>query len=400
MHIEYGLIRSLLFLFAGSLVFSLSACGGGGGSTGGGGENYVIWTGNANGSVIVDAANHQFAVDSATRSVVSLPNAVILNGLTVDSSGVVYNNNGAVIGTVSGATSTSGSTIAEFFCSTSGAMTITTTSTSYFYSCGTGGPSGTGSTGGSGSGTGTGGGGSKGNTASFLVNETTEVNGTLTGVAPNYVSASGITLSVNTSVWAFTWAQYAASFWAVDVANATLLKNGAAFSGYALAPAGQTGLNHVTLPAGTWYVGVVPNQSINSTYTNQIYAELSAVSLSGAAEVGGVPMGTGVLNPGGWVTQPFTISTGQRTYLETEGAGGTFAVMTPAQAQNFSNAYGGGNGYNGGSYQYTYACGPTSGSPALEIECELSLPAGNYSLVYFNNTAVPSGGAGNIGFFQ
>lgn len=115
-----------------------SASGSGGGST-----NYVSWSGNANGTTIVDAANNLFAVDASTREVVALASNTILTGLTVNSlADVLYN--GGVIGSVASVASTSGSQIAEFFCSNGNPMTISV-STTWTTSCG---GNGTGSTGG------------------------------------------------------------------------------------------------------------------------------------------------------------------------------------------------------------------------------------------------------------
>lgn len=258
------------------------------------------------------------------------------------------------------------------------------------------GSSSTSSSGGTGSGGSGGGGTGGGSTASFSINETAEINGTLTGTAPYYVDSSTLTLTANTTIWAFTWSQYSASFYAVDSTNAQYIKNGSGFYGYLLAPSGSTGLNHVTLPAGTWYVAIVPNQTITSGYSNKFFAEMAAVTLPGAVESGNFPVGTGVVNSGGWQTTPFTVGS-SRMYIETEGAGGIFAVMTGAQANTFAATYP--NGFTGGSIFYTDPCGST-GAPALELECEIQLPAGNYALVYINNGASASGGAANIAAFQ
>lgn len=362
------------------LAAALTSTGGGGG-----GSNYITWTGSANDTVILDAANNQFAVDASTGAVVALATTTTLTGLTVDSSANLLLNS-SIIGGVYSAQSTSGSSIVVFNCSDGSGMTISVT-TIYTYSCDGGG------------GGGDGGGGGSGNGGSFSVNETSEITATLTGSRPNYVSSSGLTLAANTQVWAFTWAEYSASFYAVDAANANLLMNGSRFNGYSLGSAGQTGLLYATLPPGTWYVAVSPNQNIDASYSNRIYAELSVPTLSGASEVSNVPFGTGVLQPGGWITQPFTITSGNgRAFIETEGDGGTFAVMTEAQANNFASAYR--NGFFGGTYSYVSACGASSGSPATEIECELQLPPGSYSIVYINTTSSSSGGAANIGFFQ
>jgi hypothetical protein len=339
---------------------------------GGGGSNYVTWINSANGTTIKDGANNNFAVDASTRAVVMLANNTTLTGLTVNTAATVLYN-GTVIGSVTLAASTTGSQIAVFTCSNGSTMTITYT-TGWFQSC------------------------SGNSSATFSVNETSEINATLTGASPNYVSSSTLTLTATTTVWAFSWSEYTASFWAVDATNAQLLMNGSAFSGYPLASAGHSGFGSVTLPAGTWYVGAVPNQTIDSSYSNRVYAEMSSITLPGFSMTNNFPVGTGAVNPGGWQSTPFTINSGTREYIETEGAGGTFVVMDATQANNFATTYS--SGFFGGSYAYTYACGTTSGSPALEIECEMKLPPGNYALVYINTGSSTSGGAANIAVFQ
>jgi hypothetical protein len=235
-------------------------------------------------------------------------------------------------------------------------------------------------------------------TTSFVINETSEINATLTGSVPNYVATgTPLTLATGMTVWSFTWAQYTTKFYAVDAANAQLLLNGSPFRGYPLAPAGTIGINFVTLPAGTWYVGVVPNQTITSTYNNQIYAELDAIYLPSWVENGNVTS-IPTRNAGGWVGQPFTIPSGNyREFIETEGSGGIFAVMDATQYTSFTSTYA--NGYNGGAYSFMYACGPNSGGAALEIECEMHLSPGNYALVYINNVSGTLGGAANIQFY-
>lgn len=96
--------------------------------------NYTSWTGSANGTTIMDAASNQFAVYASTRDVIALTPNTILTGLTVNTSAQVLYN-GSVIGTVSPVTSTSGSSITEFYCSAGSPMTITVGST-WSTSCG------------------------------------------------------------------------------------------------------------------------------------------------------------------------------------------------------------------------------------------------------------------------
>ncbi len=367
-------------------VLAVTACGGGG-DDGGSDPNYIHWNGNANDTTVLDAGNGRYAVDADTRTVVALASTTNLLGLVVDDRANVVAN-GAAIGYVGAATSTTGARIMVFFCSDGSAMTISLSAQGWRAGC----ASGTG--GGSGGGGGTGGGGGS---ASFSVNETSEINATLTGASPNFVDTSGLTLTKTTRVWAFSWAEFAAEFWVVDAANAAALKAGGRFSGFRMADAGSSGMSFVTLPAGTWYVAVFPSGTFGSGYSNRIYAELSVPTLAGATEVNDAPMYAGG-NAGSWRSMSFSVGTGSRAFLETEGSGGLWAVMDPSQYSSFSAAYGG--GYNGGSFSYVYACGPSSGGAALEIECELKLPPGTYYLVYVNNTGSAAGGAANIGYFQ
>lgn len=106
-----------------------------------------------------------------------------------------------------------------------------------------------------------------------------------------------------------------------------------------------------------------------------------------------------VHDPCGWESVGFSFPAGDvRAYLETEGFGGQFVIMTASQHQAFTAAYLR-NGYNGGAYAFTYACGGQSGGPATEIECELKLPPDNYFLVYVNDTGSRAGGSANIQFY-
>lgn len=116
-----------------------------------GSTSYTSWTGSANGTTIMDAASHQFGVNSSTSAVVALASNTILTGLTVNSSAQVLYN-GSLIGSVSLASSMSGSQIAEFFCSDGNPMTITVSS-SWSTSCGGSGTTSGSSSGSSGSST-------------------------------------------------------------------------------------------------------------------------------------------------------------------------------------------------------------------------------------------------------
>ncbi|MEN9670928.1 MAG: hypothetical protein RL018_1205 [Pseudomonadota bacterium] len=107
-----------------SMFFGLVLTGCGGGD--GGGSNYVTWSGNANGTYIVDWNNEFFVVNATTRQV-ERENGVVLLSTFVDTNGNFYSNN-AWIGYVGYAASTTGSTIAMFRCSDSVRMNIFTTS--------------------------------------------------------------------------------------------------------------------------------------------------------------------------------------------------------------------------------------------------------------------------------
>ena len=237
--------------------------------------------------------------------------------------------------------------------------------------------------------------------SSFSITETGEANFTLTAANPRHLSTSDyIDLPVATQIWTFTAAEYAVNIYMLDQPNAQLFLNNASFQGY-LIGGGQTGLDFMTLPAGRYWIGTVPGQSSpGSTYSNRVFHEVAFYALPNWVEDINVPLGTGMVNPRGWVSKGFTIGSGDyRAYLETEGMGGTFAVMTAAQYASFQAANSGGLS-NGGSYSYIYACGNSSGGAATEIECELKLPAGTYYLVYLNDQSTAMGGAANIQFYR
>ena len=249
------------------------------------------------------------------------------------------------------------------------------------------------------------GGGSTGTTGSHA-DYTTSWNGsesdeplvTLTGSSPTYVDHSAFSLTQTTTVNAFTSAQFMAQFWVLDATNAQLAINGQGFSGFRLSPAGTSGFNVVTLPAGNWYLTALPNQATFPSYSNEVFLEVAWGSYPSWVQNGGVTLAATAMNPGGWKTQPFSVPSGDfRGRIETEGSAGVFAVMTAAQAQSFTSQYA--NGFNGGTIGYTYACGSTSGGFNLEIECEVKLPAGNYALVYINNSGRVAGGAGIVSYF-
>jgi hypothetical protein len=205
-------------------------------------------------------------------------------------------------------------------------------------------------------------------------------------------------LGAQQTVWAFTASQYSGvSFWAMNQANITILQNGGTFQGYHIDSAGQPGMNFPSLPAGTWCFAAVANVSISQGQTYSGFDEVSIIDLPGAVTTGNVAMAVGG-NAGYWQTKPFTIVSGKRTYIETEGNGGKFAILDSSGSAAFTAANS--NGYTGGSYTYIYACGGKSGGPATEIECEMQLPPGNYVLLYVNDSGSWAGGAANIAYYQ
>lgn len=138
-----------------ALLAMLCACGGGGDSGGsspnGGGVSYVSWNGSANGTVIKDANNEDFAIDASSRNVVALSDGRVLNGATVDSAARV-SISGQSIGIVSISASTTGSKIAVFQCNDGSPLDFKASASTWTYSCGAGSP--TGGTQGPGSGAG------------------------------------------------------------------------------------------------------------------------------------------------------------------------------------------------------------------------------------------------------
>lgn len=232
---------------------------------------------------------------------------------------------------------------------------------------------------------------------SFAIDETGEASFILTAANPNHLDPGDtFTITSTQTVWAFTAAQYAVNIYALDVTNAQRFLDGQSFQGYLLCGTqGSVGMCFPTLPAGKYWIGTVPNQPIGSNYSNPVFHEVSVnhslprwyMSDNVAMRADG--------NPGAWKSQGFTIPSGSvRAYIETEGYGGKFAVMTPAQYNSFAAAYP--NGFFSGSYSYIYACGNKSGGADTEIECEMKLPAGTYYLVWFNDTGRWAGSAANI----
>ena len=257
----------------------------------------------------------------------------------------------------------------------------------------------TGGSGSTGSTNGTTGGGTSGGaadyTASISSTETGETNFTLTSSNPNHLDTNEyIDVQTTTNIWAFTAAEYSVNIYLLDHANAQLFLNGSTFNGYPITSGGNTGMNFVTVAPGRYWIGTVPGQgSIGASYSNRVYHEVAYHSLANWVQDINVPLGTGAVNPGGWQSKGFSTGSGDfRAFIETEGMGGTFVVMTSSQFASFQAANP--NRLGGGSYSYIYACGTSSGGAALEIECEMKLPANSsFYLVYMNDQQTVMGGA-------
>lgn len=132
-------LRTPHLLFAlGIACTMLAGCGGAGTDFDPGpdaGPDYVTWNGSANGVLIKDADNGNFAVEASSRAVVALDIDSRLSGLFVDQSAQVVND-GQVIGAVTPDISTGGSQIAVFSCSDGSRMKIVLASGGWSYQCG------------------------------------------------------------------------------------------------------------------------------------------------------------------------------------------------------------------------------------------------------------------------
>jgi hypothetical protein len=248
-----------------------------------------------------------------------------------------------------------------------------------------------------------GGGGTIGNggadfTTPWTGDESDEPLVVLTGSSPQYLDQTPFTLNQTTTVSTFTSAQFTAQFWVLDFANAQRFLNGQSFSGFRMLPAGQSGYGPITLPAGTYYMAVQPNQTVFPSYSNEVFMEVSWGRYPKWVANGGITVVEAGSNPGAWRSLGFTVPTGDfRARIETEGSAGTFAVMSNAQFQAFSAQNP--SGFTGGTISFLYACGNQTGGADLEIECDLSLPPGNYVLIYINTADHTAGGAGVIQYF-
>ena len=232
--------------------------------------------------------------------------------------------------------------------------------------------------------------------ANFDINESSEDSFALTAAKPYHLNTSNyIDLSVTTQVVAFTAAQYSGvNIYALDAANAQQLLYGNGFRGYSLTPGSNSyGLNYVTLPAGRWWIGVSYSGSLGTSQSVLGFDEVSVTSLPGSNFIGNIPMSVSG-NQGAWSQKGFTVTGSPDLYIETEGSGGKFMIMTDPQWASFYSKYA--NGYTGGSYTYTSTLSGTGTTPATEIEGDLRLPDGTYHLVWINDSGQWAGGAGNI----
>lgn len=96
---------------------------------------YITWNGSANGNIVLDRNNERFRV--STSGGVVTEGGIGLGALTVNGSTVIYN--GAAIGSVSLATSTTGSSIAVFRCTNGTLLDIVTGGGTYSIDCGSSG---------------------------------------------------------------------------------------------------------------------------------------------------------------------------------------------------------------------------------------------------------------------
>jgi hypothetical protein len=237
--------------------------------------------------------------------------------------------------------------------------------------------------------------------ASFTDAETGDESTSLTPSHLRDLNQAPVTITQTTQFVDFLAAEYSnVQFWALDPTNAQAFLNGAtSWRGYQLNGANGTyGLQIVTLPPGTYYIGAIYQGSLGSGQSVPIFDELSAVSAAGENFIGNVPMAVGG-QAGAWSAQGFQISGSPDVYIETEASAGKFMLMSTAQFQSFEAAYP--NGFTGGSYSYltSAAYGGAAGTPAAELEGDLKFPAGTYYLVWINDSGGWAGGAANLSGF-
>jgi hypothetical protein len=122
--------RRRLFLVA--VCAAVVSCGGGGGDTSSD-STYANWTGSANGSVIKDASNDSFEVESATGALV-FNRSNRLSGVLISSSGAM-SYRGTASGSVVLSTATNGARISTLVCNSGVATDIAVTGNSWSWNC-------------------------------------------------------------------------------------------------------------------------------------------------------------------------------------------------------------------------------------------------------------------------
>ena len=225
----------------------------------------------------------------------------------------------------------------------------------------------------------------------FSTSEQAETTDTITYSHQRSISTnSSFSLKTQTDVIAFTYAQYAASFYALDRQNAQACMNGYSFNGYLLTTAkGQSGLSTVTLPAGEYWICVTPEQSLFDGYSNKIGYEVATLNTSGASIKSFITM-TGGYSAGGWESKSFAINSDGAYYLEAESTGGAFYILEDNEYKSkFING-----GPLPGAFKYIDTCGAGSS----EMECTLKIPHGNYYLVYANTSSSWNGFASYLAY--
>lgn len=224
----------------------------------------------------------------------------------------------------------------------------------------------------------------------FEITETGDDAFVLSQGQPQHIDLQKVlALTQQTTVNLFTSAEApGVSIWAVDPANAQALSQGAAFQGTLLNPQGQFGFTTVTLPAGNWLFGA----TFTGSQPTHAFIDASTISLPGVPTAGNVPMAA-VGNPGAWRAVGFTVSDHPQGFIETEATGGLFAIMTDDQFRAFQIQFP--HGYVGGDIAFVAA----AGAPATHLQTGVILPAGNYHIVWINDTGGWAGGAANVSFF-
>jgi hypothetical protein len=124
-HIRGPVPQRRLALVLSAAVLVLTACGGGGGDEPLPDSAYVSWRNSANDVVIKDWNNDSFAVREDSRQLARYSDDLLLTGLMVMGSSVLYN--GTPIATVTYTTAINGSQITDFTCLNGRDLDITVT---------------------------------------------------------------------------------------------------------------------------------------------------------------------------------------------------------------------------------------------------------------------------------